>query len=131
MFVGINHVTLVVKNKDLAEDFYFKKLGLERVIVSKSLWAKVGQQFIHISENSNSNIQQSFAHFAIEVDNFQSYIKQLVCNGINIFDFDPNLNKVDINQNYNKMNRCFFAEDPFGNIIEFIDSSNTFFKKEK
>ncbi len=130
MFVGINHVTIIVQDKIIAEDFYFNKLGVKKVIVGKSLWAKIGQQFIHISENRDSVNQKTFSHFAIEVKNSKSYIQDLIKKGLNVFDFDDHLNKIDINQNLDKQNRCFFIEDPFDNMIEIVDSSNFFFKGE-
>lgn len=51
----INHVTVLVTDKKHAEEFYVGKLGLEPVRVGKSsLWIKVGDQFIHITDNSGS-----------------------------------------------------------------------------
>ena len=81
MFVGINHITIVVKNKNEALDFYFNILGLEKLNVGKSLWAKIGKQYIHINENPNHSFQRSFQHFAIEVDNLIPYLEKIIKHG--------------------------------------------------
>ena len=130
MIVGINHITVDVKNKSDAEHFYFDQLGLEKVMVGRSLWAKVGHQFIHINENTNYLPQNTFHHFAIEVDNLNVFLKELINKGVQIFDLDKNVKKIDINSNLEKENRNYFTKDPSGNIIEFIDSQNLFFKNK-
>jgi len=129
MFVGINHVTVIVANKKDAADFYFYILGFERIDVGKSLWAKVGNQFIHINENSEFVNQESFSHFAVEVENLKSYLEELIKKGVEVFDLSSQLQKTDINANLDKTGRNYFIKDPSGNIIEFIDKSNSFFKQ--
>ncbi|MBN1168921.1 VOC family protein [Candidatus Woesebacteria bacterium] len=127
MFVGINHVTIIVNDKKRASDFYFNILGFEKVDIGKSLWAKVGKQYIHINENSKHVVQKSFQHFSVEVDNLLPFLEQLINNDVDVFDLDDNNNKKDININLNKQMRNYFVNDPFGNLIEFIDSTNKFF----
>ena len=130
MFIGINHITVVVKNKEEASEFYFNKLGFEKVMVGKSLWAKVGSQYIRINEKIDKKPLITFSHFAVELDNLKSYLEDLIKKGIEVFDLDEDLEKIDININLEKPTRSFFAYDPSGNMIEFIDESNIFFNPE-
>ena len=69
----------------------------------------------------------SFRHFAIEIEGLLPYLKELINKGIEIFDLGNNLEK--INSDLEKENRNYFCEDPSGNLIEFIDSNNRFFKQ--
>lgn len=130
MIGGINHVTIVVRDKNEAENFYFNVLGLEKLCIGKLLWVKVGNQYIHINENPNVRTTKSFHHFAIEVEDLKSYLGNLMDKGIEVFDLGDNLEKININSDLGKDNRNYFIEDPSGNILEFIDSSNQFFKQE-
>lgn len=129
MFKGINHVTIVVKNKAEAERFYFDLLGLEKLNIGKSLWAKVGDQYIHINENPIMEKAPTFRHFSIEVERLVPYLTSLISNGVDVFDLDDNLEKTDVNSNLEKEQRNYFIEDPSGNIVEFFDSSNQFYKQ--
>ncbi len=129
MFKGINHITVVVKNKTEAERFYFDLLDLERLDVGKSLWARVGKQYIHINENPNLEKVKTFRHFSIEVEGLKPYLVSLINKGVDVFDLDGNLEKTDVNSNLDKEMRNYFVEDPSGNIVEFFDSSNVFYKQ--
>jgi len=129
MISGINHVTIVVNNKPEAENFYCNVLGFRKLQVGKSLWVKIGDQYIHINENPNLLRLDTFHHFAIEINNLIPYLKNLIKNNIEIFDLDNNMTKLDINTNLDKPGRTYFAHDPAGNLIEFIDSFNQFFKQ--
>lgn len=130
MLLGINHTTIVVQDKKSAEDFYVAKLGLEKVVVGKSLWIKVGSQYIHLNENLEMLPQKTFAHFAIAVEGVRMYVQEIIAKGVTVFDLDENGRDIDINQNLSKEHRCFFARDPSGNLVEFLDVHDPFFKQE-
>jgi catechol-2,3-dioxygenase len=127
MSIGINHVTIVVRDKKEAENFYYNILSLEKISVGNSLWIKLGNQYIHINENPDMEKPNSFRHFAIETDKLLPYLKELISKGVEIFDLGDNLEKID--SELEKENRNYFCEDPSGNLIEFIDSKNQFFKQ--
>jgi catechol 2,3-dioxygenase-like lactoylglutathione lyase family enzyme len=127
--VGINHVTVLVNDKEKAVKFYSNVLGLETFPVGKSIWMRLGNQFLHITQNSGKSISGSFYHFAIEVDSFKEYIKSLVDHGVEVFELDKDLNKILINIDLDNLKRQFFVKDPDGNLIEIVDSQNPFFKK--
>ncbi len=127
--VGINHVTVLVEDKEKAIEFYSEILGLQIFPVGKSTWMKVGSQFLHITQASGKTISNSFYHFAIEIDPFDEYINGIIKKGIEVFELDKDLNKVMVNSNLDNPTRQFFVHDPDGNLIEIVDSKNPFFKK--
>ena len=127
--IGINHVTVLVNDKEKAVKFYSDVLGLEVFPVGKSTWMKLGNQFLHVTQNSGKSISDSFYHFAIEVDSFKGYIKSLIDRGAEVFGLDQDLKKILINTDLDNPTRQFFVKDPDGNLIEIVDSQNPFFKK--
>lgn len=126
-FMLINHVTVLVSDKGIAEDFYVNKLGLKKYPVGKSLWIAVGDQFIHITQNSGPSIAGTFYHFAICVENLMEYLKGIIDKGVVVFDIDDKDQPIRINQELDAPKRLFFVRDPDGNLIEFVDSKNRFF----
>jgi len=111
----INHVTLLVKDKQEAERFYTLILGFEKKEDEGRLWIRIGDQYIHITENSGAPVADTFYHFAIEMDDVPAYAEMLREKGVGVFDVPENpLQK--------------FVRDVDGNLIEFIDSNDKFFK---
>ncbi len=125
--IRINHVTLLVNNKEKAEEFYINKLGLEKYVFNNHLWIKIGDQYIHITENSGEPRNASFYHFAIEIKNVQDYVKELVKKGIDVFDIDRELCEILLNSDFDKPLRQFFVRDSDKNLIEFIEAGSQFF----
>jgi len=124
---GINHVTLLVNNKTESEKFFTEVLGLEKYDAGGRLWLKIGKQFLHITNNSGDSKRGNFYHFAIEVENVVDCVKAIALKGISIFDLDSTQKKILVNSDYDMPMRQFFLEDPDGNLIELIDTKNTFF----
>jgi len=129
--IKINHVTLLVDNKKKAEEFYTEILGFEKYEIGNSLWIKVGDGFIHLTESPEASTRNSFYHFGIEIQNVQEYIKELISKGLKIFDLDKKLNEVFINSELNKPKRQFFLRDIDGNLLEFIEANSQFFNPVK
>ena len=123
----INHVTILVSDKEQSEDFYVHKLGLKKHPVGRSLWVAVGDQFIHITQNSGPSVAGTFYHFAIGLENFEEYLKQVIGKGVEIFDLDNDNQPTRINKELDAPGRLFFVRDPDGNLVEFIDSKNSFY----
>jgi catechol 2,3-dioxygenase-like lactoylglutathione lyase family enzyme len=90
---------------------------------------KVGNQFLHITKSSGKPVSNSFYHFAIEVDSFKEFIENIIGKGVEVFELDTNLNKVMVNSELDNPTRQFFVNDPDGNLIEIVNSENSFFKK--
>ena len=128
---GINHVTVLVKNKKEAEKFYTEILGFTKREIGKSLWIEVGDQFVHISEISGQSVGNTFYHFAIEIENVLDFVKDLISKGVKVFDLDENLNEMLINEELEKPHRQFFIRDVDGNLIELINSGEKYFNPKK
>jgi len=111
----INHITVLVKDNFKALDFYVDKLGFEKVIIKgKHCWAKVGDIYIHLAQNSGLSTKNSFQHFAIIMKDLPSYIEKLKSRGVNVEIRDLQ----------------YFIRDIDGNLIELIDENNKFLNPE-
>tara|TARA_Y100000310_G_C20602498_1_gene773791 strand:+ start:385 stop:717 length:333 start_codon:yes stop_codon:yes gene_type:complete len=108
----INHVTILVKDKKKSEKFFTEVLGFKKRKTDKYLWIKVGKQYIHITENSGKPIPNTFYHFAIEINDLHDYLKKIKEEGVKVL----------------KDKFQYFIRDPDGNLIEFVDKGNKFFK---
>ena len=125
-FRVINHITILVKDRLKAAEFYSDILGLEIIEKGKHRWIKIDDQYIHLAQNSGLPTKNSFAHFCITVDDLPTFIKKLIAKNIQVFDFDDNMSKTDINTNLDKKIRLFFIHDIDGNLIELTDTNNDF-----
>ena len=123
----LNHVTILVSDRLVSSKFYSEILGLEIVKKGKSRWIKIDNQYLHLAQDSGQPIQNSFYHFCISVKNVDSLIEKLIIEGIDVFDLNDEIEKVDINKNLDKKYRQFFINDPDGNLIELIDENNKYF----
>lgn len=109
----INHVTLLVDDKKRAKKFYTKVLGFRKKEKDGHLWIKVGdEQYIHLTQNSGKPRPDTFYHFAIEIDNLEEYLRKLEVKEVKII----------------KIGHQNFIKDLDGNLIEFVDSKDNFFK---
>jgi catechol 2,3-dioxygenase-like lactoylglutathione lyase family enzyme len=130
--MNINHVTLLVEDKARAEAFYTKTLGFERQEgLGSATWIKIGDQFIHLTSNSGMPVSQTFYHFCIAIDGLKEYLEQLIAKGVDVFDLDADQNQIRTNADLDISVRQFFIRDPDGNLIEFCDAKNPFFKGKK
>jgi catechol 2,3-dioxygenase-like lactoylglutathione lyase family enzyme len=124
----INHITILVKDRLKAAEFYSDILDLKIIEKGEHRWIKIDEQYIHLAQNSGLPTENSFAHFCIAVADLPTLIKKLIAKNIQVFDFDDNLSKTDINTNLDREIRLFFINDIDGNLIELIDTNNDFFK---
>lgn len=123
----INHVTILVRDKEKAENFFTEILGLEKINVGKSLWIKIGDQFIHLSNSSGAPVTNTFYHFAIEYKNLLDVVKSIIAKGVDVFALDEEMLPIMINSELEKEGRQFFVRDYDGNLIELVDVENKFF----
>lgn len=103
------------------------KLGLKKCVVGKSLWIAIGDQFIHLTQNSGPSVAGTFYHFAISIENLGEYLKRVMEKGVEVFDVDDDGKPIRINREFEAPRRLFFVRDPDGHLIEFVDSKNSFF----
>lgn len=126
--MGINHVTLLVADKNRSKDFYVTKLGFSEHLVGGRLWIRIGKnQFIHLTDNSGPTVAGTFYHFAIEVDGLGGYLRGLIEKGIDVFDLDRSRAVISLNTDLDHTQRQFFIRDPDGHLVELIDTKDGFF----
>ncbi len=106
----INHVTLLVNNRGKTLKFFKEKLGFNHKFVGKHAWVIVGEQYVHITEDSGAPVGDTFYHFCIERDDIDEYSVQLREKGVEIIDEDKGVS--------------FFVRDLDGNLIEFMKPWN-------
>lgn len=124
----INHVTILVSDRLRSAEFYSEVLGLEIIEKGKSRWIKIGDQYLHLAQDSGQPIKNSFYHFCISVSDIILFAKTLIAKGIDVFDLNDKIEKVDINQNLDRKYRQFFMNDIDGNLIELCDKDSEYFK---
>lgn len=127
----INHITLLVGDKQTAEEFYTQVLGFEKVNVGKSLWIKLGKEFIHLSQVENFVPNNSFQHVSIEMDDLGSFINETQLRGAKYFYFNELDKPIKIHTEEVEKHRQFFIRDIDGNLLEFISSKDDFFHQTK
>ncbi len=108
----INHVTLLVRDKETSKRFYAETLGLG-VREDQGLWIRIGGQYLHLTDSSGAPVPGTFYHFAIETERLSEFLAGLEKKGVTIFHLG------DERQN--------FVRDPDGNLIEFVDAHDNFF----
>ncbi|PLX27246.1 hypothetical protein C0583_04390 [Candidatus Parcubacteria bacterium] len=124
----INHITILVSDRLKAADFYSNLLEMEVVERGKSRWIKIGDQYLHLAQDSGDPIKDSFYHFCVSINNLSDYLKRIIAKKVEVYDIDDNMQKTDINENLDREKRQFFINDQDGNMIELIDENNNFFK---
>jgi len=127
-FKNINHVTLLVSDKDRSKKFYTETLGIDfKLVNGKYLWIKIGDEYVHITNETENPISNTFYHFAINVEGYADLKNKLLGVGLTLFDLDENRNKTFLTKSSDETH--FFVNDPDGNLIEFVDSENSFFNQ--
>lgn len=121
-FVGFNHVQLAAPtgSEEKAREFFGRTLGLEEIPKPTNLqkrggvWFRVGSQELHIGIEDPKNFHPNKkAHPALEVKDVRKLRRILDSKGIEVKDDEP-LEHAD----------RFYAEDPFGNRLEFLQMKN-------
>lgn len=129
----INHVTVLVTDKERAKEFYCGILGFQEYSFGeggKHLWVRAGTQYVHLSNNSGPPVTGNFYHFAVGFEDFRNLLDELVAKGVDVFDLDENIAEVSVNQNFDEQVRQFFVRDPDGNLVEIFDINSKYFNPE-
>ncbi|PIR41339.1 MAG: hypothetical protein COV31_01790 [Candidatus Yanofskybacteria bacterium CG10_big_fil_rev_8_21_14_0_10_46_23] len=108
----IEHVTLLVKDREKALAFFKDVLDFDHELVDKHAWVIVGDQYIHITEDSGETTTDTFYHFCIEREDIDDYANKLKDRGVELIDEQPGAS--------------FFVKDLDGNLIEFSKPRNRF-----
>jgi len=116
-WIGLDHVQLAAPagSEEVARLFFQDLLGMieipkpEKLKVRGGVWFQCGAQFLHIGIEA-AFVPAKKAHPAFVVQNIEALIQRLKENHVQIRMDDeiPHLIR-------------FFAEDPFGNRLEFME----------
>jgi catechol 2,3-dioxygenase-like lactoylglutathione lyase family enzyme len=117
MIVRIDHVQMAAPKgcESTAREFYGSMLGLVEIEKPVSLrarggcWFQCGEQQLHIGVESDFRAAKK-AHPAFTVSNFGEIRESLLAHAVKITD-DESMPGT----------RRFFAEDPWGNRLEFLE----------
>jgi catechol 2,3-dioxygenase-like lactoylglutathione lyase family enzyme len=127
---GINHVTLLVQDKQASEKFYTQSLGLKPHYVGKSLWIHAGdKQFLHLTQ-MGENPFQTFQHVGVMIANWPEFLHYLEEHKVVIHIFDSQRNLIQADCAAGEKAQDIFLYDLDGNLLEFIDEKNMFFQPE-
>ncbi len=113
---AIDHIQLAMpkEGEAKARSFYQSILGLNEIEKPEPLKSRGGCWFKNENVQIHLGVEDDFrparkAHPAFRVFNYNSFIKRLIENDVSIKE-DSSLDGIE----------RFYAEDPFGNRIEFI-----------
>jgi catechol 2,3-dioxygenase-like lactoylglutathione lyase family enzyme len=133
----INHVGLVVRDKDAAERFYIDVLGLQRHHVRPSwllLNAASTLHLIHLPavavDNSHHHM---FQHVALQVPDLRAVLHLLLDHDVRVFQIDFQGNAKDLTSRDDSLDfgvGSLFVHDPDGNVIEFLQLGHGIFTPE-
>jgi len=124
---AVNHVCLVVKDRDAAEQFYNGLLGLERHH-KISTWFVLNEQstlhLVHIPEAEVDNsLYHEVQHFALQVPDLQEILALLLNNTQKPFQMDFEGKTKDVTSLDDPLDfgiGTLFVYDPDGNLVEFV-----------
>lgn len=116
----IHHFGVKVKNVDAALNFYYHVLGFtiqETVSMGGQNYYFVGDGIMSLEieqsyQPGESSFDNGFSHFAITVDDLESYCQRLKEHSVK-FQLEPSQFRPD--------RKIAFIEDPEGNAIQLIE----------
>jgi catechol 2,3-dioxygenase-like lactoylglutathione lyase family enzyme len=118
-YLGLHHVQIGVPagGEDRAREFYGDALGLEPIpkpahlAVRGGLWFRAGAQEVHLGIEPEHRALQR-AHPALLVEGLDALRRRLQDHGVETYEDLPLPG-----------HRRFYAKDPFGNRLEFVERS--------
>lgn len=124
---AVNHVCLVVKNMDAAEQFYCGLLGLEHHHKISSWLVLNEQSTLHLIDIPEAEVDNSLyhevQHFALQVPDLSEILALLLTNNQTPFqmDFQGNTKTVTVLDDPLDFGiGTLFIYDPDGNLVEFL-----------
>ncbi len=107
--VGIHHVNLMFEDIDVAREFYGETLGFEELdrpdFGFPGLWFQMGEHQLHMQPGT---APVTFQHFALEIEDMDSTLKELAERGLDI----------TASPTVDGAGKQAFFKDPTGNVIE-------------
>lgn len=127
VFNAVNHICLVVKNREASERFYVDGLGLKRHERIPSWFYLTRSTTLHLVEiseaASDASAYRTVQHFALEVSDLRAVLKMTLFNHLSPFQMDIRRSAkriVSADDPLNFGTGTLFVYDPDGNLIEFI-----------
>jgi catechol 2,3-dioxygenase-like lactoylglutathione lyase family enzyme len=110
------HITVPRDGAAAARAFYGDLLGLEEIPrppgITAFAWYRLGDGQVHVA-GEERGVTRSRRHVAFEVDDLATLKQRLLDRGVAVAD---GIDLPDVDR--------FFARDPFGNRLEFIQASD-------
>lgn len=133
-FLGLNHICVIIKNKERSKIFYEYFLGLTPHSQEEN-WYKVkgNGPTIHLIEideaevPSEEDMHHYYRHFAFEVSSLSSVASKALELGFHPFQMDTEGEEHEIT-NDNDLNfgiKTVFVRDPDSNLWEFVQKGHS------
>ncbi len=136
--LSINHVCLVVQNKEAADAFYSGVLGLRPHHKVKSWLVLNAASTLHLvaipkSDPKDASPHRTVQHFALQVADLQNLLRTLLAAGQQPFQMDNSMKEHALTDSGDPLTfgtGTVFIRDPDGNLIEFIEEGKGLFSIE-
>ena len=134
---AINHVGHVVKELQVAEQFYANVLGLRRHHVRANWFVLNAASTLHLIPLADPSAVEpphhAYRHVALQVDDLRTALHVLLVGGVRVFQADfqsgeQEVTKVDDPLDFGV--GTLFVRDPDGNLIEFLQLGHGIFTTE-
>jgi catechol 2,3-dioxygenase-like lactoylglutathione lyase family enzyme len=124
---AINHVCLVVKDREASEKFYVGIFGLERHHKIPT-WFVLNEQstvhLVHIPEaEADNSLYHEIQHFALQVPDLYEIVDLLLEHNLKPFQMDFEGNTKEVKSLDDPLDfgiGTLFVYDPDGNLVEFV-----------
>ncbi len=136
--VSVNHVCLVVRDKEAADGFYIGVLGLRPHHIIQS-WLVLGAtstlHLIHMpnADPADGAPQQAIQHFALQVTDLHNVLVVLLRARHKPFQMDARMAEHPLTETSDPLTfgtGTIFVRDPDGNLIEFLEMGKGLFSIE-
>lgn len=135
-YLGINHVGLVVTDLSRSREFFIGALGLHQH-TRRATWFIAGRCTLHLIEipeaGDDRSLYRSVQHVALQVDDLNDMLAQLLHAGLAPFQLDFEGNEMPVDDPASPLEfgvGTLFVRDPDGNLIELIQLGRGIFKDE-
>lgn len=134
---SINHVCLVVRDLDAANDFYMGTLGLRRHDKVSS-WLHLTENstlhLVHVPEaTKDDSLYHEIQHFALQITSLREALKHLLSHRLEPFQMDFGGNTKPLASASDSLDfgiGTIFVRDPDGNLVEFVQLGEGIFKDD-
>jgi catechol 2,3-dioxygenase-like lactoylglutathione lyase family enzyme len=134
---AINHVGLVVKDLQVAEQFYANVLGLPRHHARANWFVLNSTSTLHLIPLADPSAAEpphhAYRHVALQVDDLRAVLRVLLAGGVRVFQADFQGGEQEVTKGDDPIDfgvGTLFVRDPDGNLIEFLQLGHGIFTAE-